>query len=66
MQASLALPATVHGEFGGTAKVFASTQHAAADLAAMVAIYIVLGILYESAIHPLTALSTMPSAGWAR
>jgi multidrug efflux pump len=65
VQAGLALPATVHGEFSGTAKVF---QESAASmptliLAALVAIYIVLGMLYESAIHPLTALSTLPSAG---
>ena len=64
-QASLQLPATVHGEFGGTAKAF---QQSTATiplliLAAIVTIYIVLGILYESAIHPLTVLSTLPSAG---
>ena len=65
VQASLALPATVHGEFGGTAKVFAQSTSSMPllILAALVAIYIVLGILYESAIHPLTALSTLPSAG---
>ncbi|KPF56322.1 multidrug efflux pump [Novosphingobium capsulatum] len=65
VQASLALPATVHGEFGGTAKVFAQSTASMPllILAALVAIYIVLGILYESAIHPLTALSTIPSAG---
>ncbi|MGH7022747.1 MAG: efflux RND transporter permease subunit [Caulobacteraceae bacterium] len=59
------LPATVHGGYQGTAKVF---QQTTADepvliLAALVAIYIVLGILYESYIHPLTVLSTLPSAG---
>ncbi|NMN06560.1 MULTISPECIES: efflux RND transporter permease subunit [unclassified Novosphingobium] len=65
VQASLALPATVHGEFGGTAKVFAQSTASMPLLivAALVAIYIVLGMLYESAIHPLTALSTIPSAG---
>lgn len=65
VQASLALPATVHGEFGGTAKVFAQSTASMPllILAALVAIYIVLGMLYESAIHPLTALSTIPSAG---
>lgn len=65
VQASLALPATVHGEFGGTAKVFAQSTGSMPllILAALLAIYIVLGILYESAIHPLTALSTLPSAG---
>lgn len=65
VQAGLALPATVHGEFGGTAKVFAQSTGSTPLLivAALLAIYIVLGILYESAIHPLTALSTLPSAG---
>jgi multidrug efflux pump subunit AcrB len=59
------MPASVHGSFQGTARVF---QQSLADepiliLAALVAIYIVLGILYESYIHPLTVLSTLPSAG---
>jgi multidrug efflux pump len=63
--AQIGLPANVHGSFQGTAKVF---QQSLADepllvLAALVAIYIVLGILYESYIHPLTVLSTLPSAG---
>lgn len=64
-QASLALPATVHGDFGGTAKVFQQSTATIPLLivAAILAIYIVLGILYESAIHPLTVLSTLPSAG---
>jgi multidrug efflux pump len=61
-----ALPATVHGDFGGTAKQFQqSTAMPLLILAAILTIYIVLGILYESAIHPLTVLSTLPSAGWA-
>jgi len=65
VQEGLGLPATVHGEFGGTARVFAQSTATMPllILAALVAIYIVLGILYESAIHPLTALSTLPSAG---
>jgi multidrug efflux pump len=64
-QASLALPATVHGDFGGTAKVFQQSTSSIPLLigAALVTIYIVLGVLYESAIHPLTVLSTLPSAG---
>jgi multidrug efflux pump len=64
-QASLKLPATVHGDFGGTAKVFQQSTASTPLLivAALVTIYIVLGILYESAIHPLTVLSTLPSAG---
>jgi multidrug efflux pump len=64
-QAAIGMPATVHGSFQGTAKAF---QDSVADeplliLAAIVAVYIVLGILYESYIHPLTVLSTLPSAG---
>jgi len=64
-QDTLHFPATVHGDFGGTAKTF---QQSTAStplliLAAILTIYIVLGILYESAIHPLTVLSTLPSAG---
>jgi len=64
-QAGIHMPATIHGAFQGTAKVF--QQSLASEpvlvLAALVAIYIVLGILYESYIHPLTVLSTLPSAG---
>jgi multidrug efflux pump len=65
LQRSAALPISVHGSFAGTAQVF---QQSTASmpiliLAALLAIYIVLGILYESAIHPLTVLSTIPSAG---
>ncbi len=64
-QRQLRLPATVHGDFGGTAKVFQQSTATIPWLivAAILAIYIVLGILYESAIHPLTVLSTLPSAG---
>jgi multidrug efflux pump len=61
----LGVPATIHGRFQGTARVF--EQSVANEpyliLAALVAVYIVLGILYESYIHPLTILSTLPSAG---
>ena len=65
VQASLNLPAQVHGEFAGTAKAFQQSNAAMPllILAALGVIYIVLGILYESAIHPLTVLSTLPSAG---
>ncbi len=64
-QAQLRLPATVHGDFGGAAKVFQQSTATIPLLivAAIGTIYIVLGILYESAIHPLTVLSTLPSAG---
>ncbi len=58
-------PATVHGGFAGTAKAFQDSLSSTPllILAAIVTIYIVLGILYESLIHPITALSTLPSAG---
>jgi multidrug efflux pump len=59
------VPISVHGSFSGTAKVF---QQSLANepwliLAAIVAVYVVLGILYESYVHPITILSTLPSAG---
>ncbi len=64
-EAAIGLPSTLHGAFQGTAKVF--QQSLATEplliLAAIVAIYLVLGILYESYVHPLTVLSTLPSAG---
>jgi hydrophobe/amphiphile efflux-1 (HAE1) family protein len=61
----LRLPSNVHGSFQGAAQIF---QASLANLpllvaAALVAVYVVLGILYESLIHPLTILSTLPSAG---
>jgi multidrug efflux pump len=61
----LEMPGTIQGRFQGTAQAFQeslSTQPMLI-LAAIVAVYIVLGILYESLIHPLTILSTIPSAG---
>ncbi len=63
--ARLHMPATVHASFQGTAKVFAQSLGNEPILiaAALVAVYIVLGVLYESYIHPLTILSTLPSAG---
>jgi multidrug efflux pump subunit AcrB len=59
------MPATVHGSFQGTAQVFASSLSNMPLLlaAALLVVYIVLGILYESLIHPITILSTLPSAG---
>jgi multidrug efflux pump len=59
------VPVSVHGSFAGTARVF---QQSLANepwliAAAIVAVYIVLGILYESYVHPITILSTLPSAG---
>ncbi|MBP6205955.1 MAG: multidrug efflux RND transporter permease subunit [Nitrospira sp.] len=61
----IGLPATVRGTFQGTAKAFQSSveNQPWLILAALVTVYIVLGILYESYIHPITILSTLPSAG---
>jgi multidrug efflux pump len=59
------LPATIHGSFQGTAQAFQSSlsNEWILILTALGAVYIVLGILYESYIHPVTILSTLPSAG---
>lgn len=59
------LPADVHGSFQAVASQFARSLRSQPMLiaAALVTVYIVLGVLYESAIHPLTILSTLPSAG---
>jgi len=59
------VPATIHGTFAGTAQAFQKSlnNQVFIVLAALIAIYIVLGILYESYIHPITILSTLPSAG---
>ncbi|HKV04898.1 MAG TPA: multidrug efflux RND transporter permease subunit [Candidatus Acidoferrales bacterium] len=59
------LPASVHPSFQGMAKVFQSSlaNEPLLVLAALVTVYIVLGVLYESYIHPITILSTLPSAG---
>jgi multidrug efflux pump len=61
----LGVPATIRGTFQGTAKAFQDSlsNQPYLVLAALVTIYIVLGILYESYVHPLTILSTLPSAG---
>ena len=61
----IGMPSSIHGSFQGTAKVF---QESFASLpflvlAALLTIYIVLGVLYESYVHPITILSTLPSAG---
>ncbi len=63
--AQINAPATVHGGFAGTAKAFQDSLKSTPllILAAIVVIYIVLGILYESLVHPITVLSTLPSAG---
>jgi hydrophobe/amphiphile efflux-1 (HAE1) family protein len=63
--AGMALPETVHAEFAGDAAAFANAGDSQTLLVigALVAIYILLGVLYESLLHPLTILSTLPSAG---
>jgi len=65
VSADMRLPATITGSFQGTAQAFQSSLKSQPYLilAALVAVYIILGMLYESYIHPLTILSTLPSAG---
>ncbi|WP_394541816.1 multidrug efflux RND transporter permease subunit MdtC [Pantoea sp. SGAir0418] len=62
---AIGVPSSVRGSFAGTAQVFQDSQSNQLwlMLAAIAAVYIVLGILYESYVHPLTILSTLPSAG---
>ncbi|MGZ7041439.1 MAG: efflux RND transporter permease subunit, partial [Thermoanaerobaculia bacterium] len=65
MERQMAMPSSIHPGFQGTAQAF---QQSLANeplliLAALLAVYIVLGILYESLVHPITILSTLPSAG---
>ena len=64
-EAQIAMPTNVRGGFEGTARSFQSQlkNQPVLILAALVAIYIVLGVLYESLVHPITVLSTLPSAG---
>ena len=59
------MPANVHGNFQGTAQAFQASlaNQPWLILAALITVYIVLGVLYESYIHPITILSTLPSAG---
>ena len=61
----MGLPASIKGSFQGTAQAFKAslTNEPILILAALITVYIVLGVLYESFIHPLTILSTLPSAG---
>ena len=61
----LGLPASIRGSFQGTAQAFKASlaNEPLLILAALVTVYIVLGVLYESYIHPITILSTLPSAG---
>jgi len=61
----MGLPASIHGSFAGAAQVYAQSMSTMPllILAALTAVYIVLGILYENTVHPITILSTLPSAG---
>jgi len=61
----LGVPNTVHGSFQGTARAFQESLSSQPwlILTALLAVYIVLGVLYESYVHPITILSTLPSAG---
>ena len=61
----LHVPASIHGSFQGTARVFQQSLDNEPVLvaAALIAVYVVLGVLYESYVHPVTILSTLPSAG---
>ena len=63
--AEIHAPAGLRGEMAGDARAFAeqSSQQPLLILAALIAVYIVLGVLYESLAHPLTIISTLPSAG---
>ena len=64
-RASSGCRASIQGSFQGTAQAFQASlaNEPLLILAALVTVYIVLGVLYESYIHPLTILSTLPSAG---
>ena len=63
--ADMHLPDTLHGEFTGDSKLFQQSSGSQALLlyAALISVYIVLGVLYESLAHPITIISTLPSAG---
>jgi multidrug efflux pump len=63
--AAIMLPTEIHGQLAGTAHSFQQTlqRQPLLILGVLVAVYLVLGILYESTVHPLTILSTLPSAG---
>jgi multidrug efflux pump len=61
----IGVPTSIHGSFQGTAQAFQASlaNQPLLILAALVAVYLVLGVLYESLVHPLTIISTLPSAG---
>ncbi|PYY66886.1 acriflavine resistance protein B, partial [Pseudomonas jessenii] len=64
-KADIGMPAAISGNFQGAAQAFQSSLASQPwlILAALVAVYIILGVLYESFVHPLTIISTLPSAG---
>ncbi len=64
MESKLGMPSTIHGFFAGTAQAYQDSLNSEKYLivTALLAVYIVLGILYESLVHPLTIISTLPSA----
>jgi multidrug efflux pump len=64
-ETALGMPSTVHGGFQGTAQAFQASlsSEPILILTALATVYIVLGMLYESVVHPVTILSTLPSAG---
>ncbi|MFO0588412.1 MAG: multidrug efflux RND transporter permease subunit [Polyangiaceae bacterium] len=64
-EVEIGMPPSVHAAFQGTAQAFRDSldSEPALILAALITVYIVLGVLYESVIHPITILSTLPSAG---
>jgi len=66
LQTDLQMPASINGSFQGSAAVFQSSQGGmfALLILAIIVIYIILGVLYESFIHPITILSGLPSAGF--
>ena len=63
--ARIGVPTSMHGTFQGTARAFQKSLESQPwlILAALITVYIVLGVLYESYVHPITILSTLPSAG---
>ena len=65
MMREMHVPSTIHGSFQGTARVFQESlaNEPVLIAAALISVYIVLGVLYESYVHPITILSTLPSAG---
>ncbi len=65
MEQAAGMPSTIHGSFSGTAQAYQASLASEPMLivTALLAVYIVLGMLYESFVHPITILSTLPSAG---